>query len=170
MKNSTRKVIESLPVLQSHLINEGSVKFKSEEIEGLNQIEKTFLQLVNFFEEPEENKFQLQELYKNLSDDWLVLALDSINVFFEKDTYLIQNKKAHSLTGDGENYLNQKQFVDFLNEKGQNYSEAKLSVYIQRDKMPLPDLVISDTKYWLKDTCEKFADKLETPKQKGGES
>lgn len=160
MKKSTSKVIKSLPILEKYLPNSDGISVYSSEVEGLNETEKTFLQLVWFFERPEECNFHLQDFYKNLSDDWLVLALDSINLFFEKDTYLMQHKKAHSLTRDGKDYLNQKQFVDFLNENGQNYSEAKMSVYIQREKMPLPDLVISDTKYWLKDTCAKFATEL----------
>ena len=170
MKKSTSKIIEALPMLEKHLPSGDDMPVAFNFVESLNETENTFLKLVFFFEKPNENQFQLQDIYTNLSDDWLVLALDSIRLFFEKDTYLLKNTVTHSLTKDGENYLNQKDFVDFLNENGQNYSEAKLSVYIQRDKMPLPDLVISDTRYWLKDTCKNFADELKKQTEKGGES
>ncbi len=88
---------------------------------------------------------------KNVSpDEWLLLALNSINVFFAKDTYLIKSS-SHSYI-DGSDYLNQKDFVNYLNENGEKYSEAKMSVYIKRNIIPEPDLIISDIRYWLKST------------------
>lgn len=150
MKNSTRKVIESLPVLEKYLEDMDNVNFKN-----LNPVEKTFLDLVNFFEHPEKHDFQLQNIYQNLNDDWLLLALNAINLFFEKDTYLMKNA-THSIIKEGDDYLNQKEFVDFLNENGENYSEAKMSVYVQRGIIPSPDLILSNTRYWLKSTCEMF--------------
>lgn len=164
MKKATRNIIESLPILEKHLPNGEGMSTYSDEFKALNETEKTLLQLVWFFEKPTEFNFHLQDIYDNLSDDWLVLALDSIFLFFEKDTYLIHNTKTHSFTSDGEDYLNQKEFVDFLNENGQNYSAAKMSVYINRKIIPIPDLVISDTRYWRKDTCKKFAEELTNKK------
>src|SRR5690625_1319825 len=152
MKSSTRNVIKSFPSLEKHLVFGEKFEMNLHEIqvnEGLDQVEYTFLKLICFFEYPEDFKFQLHELYKNLDDDWLLLALESINMFFEKDTYLMKNA-AHSVIKEGDDYLNQKEFVDFLNDNEQNYSEAKMSVYIQRKVIPSPDLVISNTRYWLK--------------------
>lgn len=58
--------------------------------------------------------------------------------------------------------------MDYLNENGQKYSAAKMSVYIQREVMPSPDLIISDTRYWLKSTCEKFVNELKRQQQNRG--
>lgn len=154
MKNSTRNVIDSFPLLEEYLIN------SNKEIDGLNQVELTFLQLIRFFEEPEKSNFDVQMLYQNLSDDWLYMALTSMHLFFENDTYLMKNV-THSIIKEGKDYLNQTDFVDYLNKNGQNYSLAKMSVYIQRKIIPSPDLVISDTRYWLKSSCEKFLKKIQ---------
>lgn len=154
MKNSTEVLIKALPILKKYMPieNEGG---NIERVQGLDEIEKTFLRLAHFFEYPDKNKFDIRELYNHLSDEQLLLALNAIKLFFEKDTFLIK-KYNHSIIRDANDYYNQKEFVEYLNEHGQNYSAAKLSVYIQREVIPEPDLIISDTRYWLKSTCEKF--------------
>lgn len=156
MKKSTKLLVEGLPSLKKYLPVEE--KLNIDEIQGLTELEKTMLQLICFFEYPEQNNFNLQELYQNLSNDWLLLALNAINSFFEFDTYLIYKDK-HSVI-DGGDYLNQNQFIEYLNKNGENYSEAKLSMYIKREIIPEPDLIIAGTKYWLRTTCEKFVRQL----------
>lgn len=156
MKQSTQMVLESIPLLENYM------KGDKKKLEGLNQVETTFLNLIKFFENPDEYHFELNSMLENLSDEWLLLALNSINVFFAKDTYLIKSP-SHSYI-DGSDYLNQKDFVNYLNENGEKYSEAKMSVYIKRNIIPEPDLIISDTRYWLKSTCKNFLRKL---KEKG---
>lgn len=158
LKKSTQMILESLPMLKSY------IEDKENDLEKLNQIESTFLKLALFFEKPNDNQFELNELLQHLSDDWLLLALNSINTYFQRDTYLIKNP-THSFI-DGNNYLNQKDFVEYLNENGEKYSEAKMSVYIQREIIPKPDLILSGTRYWLKSTCEMFLNEL----QQQGES
>lgn len=169
MKNSTRHIVESLPPVEKRLKGAETKDKTGDTLDTTDKVIDTFTNLARFFESPEHENFNLQEIYKNLDDDWLVLALKSISIFFAEDTYLLKNTVTHSLTSDGEDYLNQKEFVDFLNERDQNYSEAKMSVYIQRNIIPIPDLVISATRYWLKDTCKRFSDELKSRNQKGEE-
>lgn len=157
MKKSTNLLIDSLPLLMSY------IKGEKTETEGqLNEVETTFLKLIRFYEDPENNQFDLKYLYRNLSDDWLLLALSSLNMYFLEDTYLLKNITHSFINGD--DYFNQKEFVSYLNENGENYSEAKMSVYIKRNVIPAPDLMISSTRYWTKSTCEKFLNDL---KEKG---
>lgn len=99
MKQTTTKIIQHFPALKHHL----NVTHTS--IEGtmivdpsdMNTIEKTFLELALFFENPTTQGFDIKKLYDNLDNEWLELALELIHLFFAKDTYLI-NKKNHSYT------------------------------------------------------------------------
>ncbi len=172
MKHSTTEIVKLVPVL-SDILN-GSEASEPEVIalNSLNQTERTFLKLVIFFESPNENDFNVRELFETLSGEWLSLALKSLNTFFEKDTFLLP-KETHSFTTQCDEtsiithfkeyshyYLNQKQFVDLLNEYGLNYTEAKFSVYIKRGKVPESDIELSGSRYWLKTTCENHAKEL----------
>lgn len=155
MKNATKIIIEELPIFKKY------VELDENE---LNKEEKTLLKLITFFENTPENNFNLLDLYLNLSDEWLELSLKAIQTFFEKDTYLLSsNKNNHSIIAN--DYLNQKDFVDFLNEKGINFSEAKMSMYVKREVMPEPDLIISNKRFWLKETCEKYLQHLTVLKE-----
>ncbi len=107
MKNATNRIIEQIPVVKDHL------EEKNMNLIPLDDQTKIFLELAQFFENPKEKHFSLERLYQQLDNDWLELALESIHVFFTKDTYLIQ-KPTHSLITDQEEYLNQSRFVKFL--------------------------------------------------------
>ncbi|MBZ5752052.1 hypothetical protein [Metabacillus rhizolycopersici] len=76
MKNVTKRIIENFPNLE-----------KTKEI---NTVEATFLHLAWFFEEPENQGFNIGLLYKHLDNDWLELALELIAQFFREETYFIQ--------------------------------------------------------------------------------
>lgn len=152
MKNATQNLIDSMPVLKKYLLGENVDNIE-------DPVEKTLLNLAYFFENPYENQFQLNEIYLNLEDDWLILALNSISVFFQQDTYLIK-EQGHSYIKNDVNYFNQKSFVDFLNENNQNFSEAKMSVYIKRGIIPAPDLIMDNRRYWKETTCREYLNSI----------
>jgi|SRR5690625_3258772 len=161
MKKSINLILKELPMLEEHL-NDKGVK-----LEEMDLLQQTFLKLLRFYENPKENSFDIKILYGNLSDEWLELALRSINTFFTFDTYLIKDKKdnvnkshEHTPFYDDNNYYTQKNFVDFLNENNVSYSEAKMSTYINRGKIPKPDLLISGKRFWKKETCELFLEEF----------
>lgn len=154
MKSTTKIILESIPVLEDYLLD------GSKEVNELNQVEITFLNLIRFFENPEESSFDLKMLYDNLSDDWLYLALSSLSVYFKQDTFLMKGVN-HSLVNEAKAYMNQTEFVEYLKKNGENYTTAKMSVYIGRNIVPEADLIISDTRYWLKSTCENFLTTLQ---------
>lgn len=154
-KIATDKIIEKFPLVEKELIardEESSTEHTSSE---LTEVEQVFLDLALFFENPKEENFNLACLYKHLDNDWLEFALEAIHTFFHKDTFLIQDP-THSIITDGDFYLNQARFAEFLTENGLNYDNAKLSMYIKRGIVPEADITISGTKYWERSTSEKF--------------
>lgn len=148
MKNATKRIIEEIPVIEKYL--------KGDLPDQMDEHSKVFLNLALFFEQPNHNSFSMERLFE-LRDEWLELALETVHVFFAKDTYLINNP-THSFIKD-EDFLNQSRFVEFLTNNGLKYSKAKLSMYIKRGTMPEPDLILNDTKYWHIKTCEEFLQK-----------
>lgn len=147
---ATKRIIEKIPQLKEYL--QGTPVKNSPE---LSQTELTFLDLANFFENPDQKEFYLSSIYHHLNDDWLEFALEVIHLFFTKDTYLIKNH-THSIITDGDSYMNQSRFADYLKENGLNYDRSKLGVYVKRGKAPKADIIISGTKYWERLTCERF--------------
>jgi len=163
MKQSTQLIVEQFPVLRDQLIKNESVILTDQVLSNLNQVESVFLRLAWFFENPNEQNFNLETLYKELDNDWLEMALEAIYIFFREDTYLI-SEPTHSIITEGDYYMNQSRFADFLQENGLNYDRSKLNVYLQRGIVPEPDITISGTEYWEKRNCERF---LEEQLQKG---
>jgi len=149
-KIATDKIIEKFPALEKELY-----EVEGESTSELSDVEQVFLDLALFFENPKEANFNLASLYKHLDNDWLEFALKTIHTFFHKDTFLIQDP-THSIITEGDYYMNQTRFAEFLNENGLNYDNAKLSVYISRGVVPEADITISGTKYWERTTCERF--------------
>ena len=98
-------------------------------------MEQVFLKWLVFFESPNTENFNLESLYEYLYNDSLELALEVIYLFFNKDTFLIKDP-THSIITDGDYYLNQTRFAEFLSENGLNYDKAKLNMYIKRGIVP----------------------------------
>jgi len=163
MKKTTEKVIEMFPALEKHIPDYDSVLLEQQTLNQFNDVEQVFLKLIWFFENPNEYNFNLFDLYRSLDDDWLSFALECIVSFFENDTYLL--KDAHfSIIKEGNDYMNQTRFADFLNEHkslhGKNFSRAMLNTYLKRGAIPEPDLIIGNTKYWEKDTCQDYLEEI----------
>lgn len=158
MKQSTKFIIDNLPMLEDHLMKNQSVILSEKALSSLNQIESVFLRLAWFFENPNEQNFNLETLYKELDNEWLEMALKAIYVFFREDTYLI-NEPTHSIITEGDYYMNQSRFAEFLQENGLNYDKSKLNVYLNRGIIPKSDITVSGTPYWERRTCERFLEK-----------
>lgn len=161
MKKSTQMIVNYYPNLKRYL--EGTEK----DTDYLNENEKTFLNLISFFEKPTKDKVDLYQIYNNLEDDWLGLALEAIHTFLSVDNYKLRHKhdpdllmKETSSPYVTKDYFNQKQFAEFLTNHGVPYSEAKLSVYISRGIIPPADFIISNRRYWSKQTCHRFLKEL----------
>lgn len=155
MKQATKEILTYFPNLEKYLTDNESVILSDETLANLTDVEQTFLKLVWFFENPDKENFNLESIYKTLQDEWLEFSLEVIDLFFKRDTFLIKNQTTSFVT-EKSIYFNQSQFADFLKENGLYFTRPKLNLYIKRDKMPKPDLVVGGTKYWFKSTCENY--------------
>lgn len=159
MKQSTKNILNSFPVLEDKIPNDESVLLEEQVLNQLNDTEQVFLKLVWFFEKPYENNFNLFDLFNQIDKDWLSLALESITIFFYKDNYFEDNTSFLILTEQDE-YLNQSDFADFLNENkeahGKKFSRPMVNTYLKRGLIPSPDIEIAGAKYWLKETCAEY--------------
>lgn len=168
MKQATDKVLDNFPILKDKIPNYESVLLEENTLEQLNNTEQVFLKMIWFFENPTRNNFNLYDLLEYLDQDWIPFALESIITFFYKDTYLTSQPSFSIITDDTE-YMNQTNFVDFLNENkkkhGKNFSRAMLNSYLNRESIPRPDIELAGTKFWLKETCESYLYSItQTPK------
>lgn len=160
MKKATSLVIEKLPILKDRIKADENMLVRQHALDGLDEVERTFLKLIWFFEEPESNDFDLKNLYMQLKDEWLVFALDVIDFYFKEDTYLIQESTDSVLISD--DYLDQNGASRYLESKGLNFPQGKIATYILRGKFPREDLIISGKKFWRKSTIDKYASELQT--------
>lgn len=103
----------------------------------LTEAETVFYQLAKFFQNPKQKSFDLNRL-NLLQRESLELALESINVYFHFDTYLIPHEN-HTYTID--DLLNQADFAKALTDEGLNFNQSKLAVYYQRGKLPSPTTI-----------------------------
>jgi len=55
--------------------------------------------------------------------------------------------------------LNQSQFAKYLTGQGLKYDRQKIDLYIDRGKLPQPDLIVGGTKYWSHSTAERYSEK-----------
>lgn len=159
MKKATEKVIESFPMLESKISACENELLIEESMKGLNEVEKTFLKLIWFFEDPKSQSFDIRKLYLHLTDEWLELALELMTDYFREETYLIQTKSTFSIVKEEDEYLGMSQFADYLTENGLKYTKQRINMAYKRGKMVEPDLVISGVKYWSIETAEKFLEK-----------
>lgn len=157
MKNASKLIIEKFPYLHEHINAHQNVLARQQVINDMdNQIEETFIELLWFFEDPNNNSFDLQVVYKTLNDDWLLFALEVIEVFFRNDLYLI-NKPLNSLIVT-DDYVDQSGASRQLILNGlESYTQNKVATYIYRDTFPEPDLIISNKRYWKKSTISDYA-------------
>jgi hypothetical protein len=170
VRKVTQHIIDRFPSFEDYLIEQKSIATPKKDdedgayqlkrhtgIEDLNEVERTFFMLARFFENPEEEGFDLIMLYTYLQDDWLEIALQLIASFFKEETHLIKNP-SFSIVREDHEYLNQNQFAAYLNDQGLNYDRIKLNVYYKRGKLPEPDQMFAEKPYWLRSTVERFCE------------
>lgn len=155
---ASKKIIESFPILEEHVPSNESVILSDQILSKLNEVEQVFLRLIWFFENPEKENFNIEVLYKHLDNEWLEFALECIHTFFLQDTYLIKQPN-HSIITDGDCYLTQSRFADYLSENGLKYDRSKLNMYVKRGIAPKADVIIGATNFWHVKTCEAFLKK-----------
>jgi hypothetical protein len=158
MKRTTSLIVETFPQFKGKLKTNENPMLMEEAQKGLNKIQATFLQLAWFFEDPENEMFDMGLLYRHLDNDWLEWALELITEYFRKDTYLIQ-KPTYSLIREGSEYKSMSQFADYLSEQGLRYDRQKINLYFERGKVPQPDLVVGGIKYWSVETVQSYGEK-----------
>lgn len=116
--------------------------------------------LLQFFLSPDNEHFDLQQLYLHLDNEDLLLALQSIQLFYSKDTYLLRKDIEPMILQPEDNPLmNQKDFVEVLVENGIDFDRRKLNVYYNRGQLPSPALYISGKPYWYKSQILRYVRK-----------
>ncbi|MED4456154.1 hypothetical protein [Metabacillus fastidiosus] len=158
MKSSTREIIEALPILEGKINAHENLFLTEQALDGLNEVEATFLKLAWFFEDPKNVSFSIELLYQNLENEWLELALELIFHFFKKDTYLIKKSHVSIVKEDDEGYFNQKQFSDYLAENGLDYDRHKLCMYYKRGVLPPYAFKLAGKPYWNKESVESYCE------------
>lgn len=157
MKKAIALIVDKIPSLEKHLNSNHSMLLRKQALDEVEEpLNAVFLELIWFFENPEEANFDLKWLYNELSDDWLSFALNAIELFFKEDTYLIKEDTNSVIVSD--EYLDQAGISRFLSDRGiENFPQNKIATYILRGKFPEPDMIISGKKFWNKTTIDKFA-------------
>lgn len=163
MKKSSTMILDKFPFFEKHLNDYDSTILTDNALSEYSKTEQVFLRLLWFFENPDNENFNLESLYKHLSDGWLSFALESIVIFFKEDTYLMK-KPSFSLVTEKSAYYNQSDFVRFLNENKHlhelNFSRPMFNTYLKRGHIPEPDLVVGGSKYWTKESCETYLNQI----------
>ena len=157
MKNATNMILNRYPILE---------KAMKEDTTGTltDSIDNTFLRLLKFVENPNE-QFEINELYSNLNGEELKFALEVINTFFKKDTYLLAEVSEDIyLDGDTSHLYNMSNFAKKINNEGIRFYRQKVNTYLERNKFPQPDIVVSGVKHWKEETVLKYIQEL---KEKG---
>lgn len=156
MKKATKMVIEKFPYLEKHVHAHENVLARQQVLSEVESaLDETFIEMIWFFENPDKNNFDLQKIYKTLSDEWLLFALDVIHVFFKDDIYLIKKSLESIIVSD--DYVDQAGASRQLIKSGlETYTQNKIATYIYRDMFPKPDLVISGKKFWRKETILRY--------------
>lgn len=166
MNKSLKQIFNNYPNVEK--------KFNGDDV-PLTKIESVFYQLSLFVSEPDKYSFDINLFYEYLRDEDLLLGLRFILDFFQKDTYLIKNKRdAFINIGniEGEKIYSQSTFAEYLEQKGLNYTKTKIGIYHRREKqrikegkkpngiIPLADFEIDGTPYWYESTVDWFAREL----------
>lgn len=155
MKTATQKIMNSFPMLEKYLPDHDSALLSDEVLSKLSDTEQVFLQMAWFIEAPDKENFNLKLLFNKVDKDWLGFALETINVFFEKDTYLLEEMPFSVIT-ENSMYYNQSDFAAYLSQHGLRFSRAKVNMYWNRGKLPNPDITVSGIPYWELTTCESY--------------
>ncbi|WLV25922.1 hypothetical protein QR721_06910 [Aciduricibacillus chroicocephali] len=90
MKRATERILEKMPNLKCCLSSDQNMILQNETLSKLNEIEQSFLKLAWFFENPTEQNFNLESIYKNLKNEWLSFSLELIVYYFMYDTQLMK--------------------------------------------------------------------------------
>ncbi|USK75382.1 hypothetical protein [Peribacillus frigoritolerans] len=152
-------ILEKSPNLEDKILAHESVLLAGDVLKSLDRVDRTFLQLACFFENPDKEHFDLNSLYKQLDDDWLEWALELITLYFREDTYLIKKPSFSIIKENDSNYLNQSQLAHYLTEQGLKYDRAKVKNYYDRGIVPDADVISAHTKYWRKETVQAYCEK-----------
>ena len=143
-------------------------KMKDQDV-VLTNVEDVFYQLALFANDPDTYSFNLTLIYKNLTDDHLVFALETIIDFFQSDTYLIKDKSVSFIRNSDEieELYNQTMFAKYLSENGlTSFSPRSINVYYERGKLPKADKIINNRPHWYKSTVELFLENKKTDSHK----
>lgn len=62
-------------MLEEKLLAHEDIELAADAVKSLDQVQRTFLKLACFFENPDYDHFDLNTLYQHLEDDWLEWAL-----------------------------------------------------------------------------------------------
>lgn len=156
MKKATEIIVEKFPSLKEHVNAYENMFTRQQALDSLDDdIERTFIQLVWFFEDPDNNDFDLRNLYNKLENEWLIFALDVISFYFKTDTYLIQNPTESVIYLN--DYVDQNGASRYLESKGLAFPQGKIATYILRGKFPKEDLLVAGKKFWKVSTIDKYA-------------
>jgi|SRR5690625_1172352 len=165
MKKSTEMILCAFPMFEKHINDYDSVILRERILSSIEQPHQTFIQLLWFFENPDNERFNLEVIYKNLDDHWLSFALETIATFFLEDINLIK-ESTFLLIKENDKFLKQSDFVVLLNEHkkdhGMSFSRPMLNTYLKRGSIPRPDLIISGQRYWRKETCNDYLKSIST--------
>lgn len=160
MKKATLEILDKFPYLKKHVHAHENMLARQQVIHSLeNDIDETFIELIWFFQNPEKNDFDLKRLYKTLSGDWLLFALEVIHLFFKDDLYLINGSLDSVIFSD--DYVDQAGASRHLISEGfESYTQNKIATYIYRGVFPKPDLIVANKKFWKKTTISNYANHL----------
>src|SRR3954466_10572150 len=104
MKKTTRHIIEKFPMLEDKLLAYEDIELAADALKSLDPVQRTFLKLTWFFENPAHKHFDLNTLYQHLEDEWLEWALELIPLYFREDTFLIKKPSFSIVRKNDSNY------------------------------------------------------------------
>lgn len=150
LKNATEYIYEKYPKVKDKMDNNDIL---------LTNVEDIFYQMAMFVQDPDRYSFNLSSLYKYLTNDDLINAIQVIVTFFQKDTLLIEDKNSIFVQNkdfQDEKMYNHTKFAAFLTEHGLKYSAPKVFTYWSRGKIPKGDIMINGTPYWTESTVKVY--------------
>jgi hypothetical protein len=83
MKRTTHRLVEAFPMLKDKVDAHSDTQATEKALQGVSNVESTFLQLALYFEAPERGEFDIGLAYRNLDDQWLEFSMELITSFFE---------------------------------------------------------------------------------------
>ena len=134
----------------------------------LNTTEAVFMNLVKFFENPNQFQISLNIIHEHLKDEELLFALEVLVLFFQKDSLLLKDVGQTFYSSE----LLKEQLVSATGFASMVQGEIKESkirantihTYWQRrsKRLPRPDLIIEGVPYWKVETVNGFIEKEKT--------